>query len=128
LLDYSITRLLDYPINQLPNFRWRPRMKRTVIAPIAIVTAAIGVAASQGGGQPPAARGNAPARPGLTLTTSAFTDGGEIPQKYTQAAHNPVSPKLEWTNVPDGTHPSVLNRLHPATTAQRKTDTVIHRS
>ena len=97
-------------------------MKRTVIAPIAIVTAAIGVAASQGGGQPPAARGNAPARPGLTLTTSAFTDGGEIPQKYTQAVQSPVSPKLEWTNVPDGTVTFVLNMLDPDTALQRKTD------
>jgi len=101
-------------------------MKRTVIAPIAIVTAAIGVAASQGGGQPPAARGNAPARPGLTLTTSAFTDGGEIPQKYTQAVQSPVSPKLEWTNVPDGTVTFVLNMLDPDTALQRKTDTVVH--
>lgn len=44
------------------------------------------------------------AKPGLTLTTPAFDDGGIIPNKYTQAAENgaPVSPKLTWTNVPDG--------------------------
>lgn len=47
-----------------------------------------------------------PAKPGLTLTTAAFEDGGIIPDKYT--AHNTeaggvLSPKLTWTNVPDGT-------------------------
>ena len=43
-------------------------------------------------------------KPGLTLTTTAFDDGGIIPNKYTQAAENgaPVSPSLTWTNVPDG--------------------------
>jgi phosphatidylethanolamine-binding protein (PEBP) family uncharacterized protein len=45
-----------------------------------------------------------PSKPRLTLTTTAFEDGGIIPNKYTMAAEGAaVSPKLTWTNVPDGT-------------------------
>ena len=46
-----------------------------------------------------------PAKPGLTLTTTAFEDGGIIPNKYTIAASpgTAVSPALTWTHVPDGT-------------------------
>ena len=43
-----------------------------------------------------------PARPPLTLTTTAFADGSQIPLKYTQAGEQ-VSPALTWTNVPEGT-------------------------
>jgi Raf kinase inhibitor-like YbhB/YbcL family protein len=46
-----------------------------------------------------------PRPPTLALTTTAFEDGGIIPNKYTMAATAgaAVSPKLEWTNVPPGT-------------------------
>ena len=43
-----------------------------------------------------------PAGPGLTLNSPDLTDGGIIPNKFTQADPMPVSPKLEWTNVPPG--------------------------
>ena len=63
--------------------------------------------------QPPAA---APARGGgggrggivaMTLTSSAFTDGGMIPMKHAQAGHD-VSPPLSWSGVPDSTRGFVL--------------------
>ena len=44
-----------------------------------------------------------PPKPGFTLTTPDFQDGGVIPNKFTYAVKNFVSPKLEWSNVPAGT-------------------------
>jgi len=60
-------------------------------------------------------RGGGPGRGGrgarsiqmMTLDTTAWTDGGQIPPKYTQAGHD-VSPPLSWTNAPDPTTSFVL--------------------
>jgi hypothetical protein len=38
----------------------------------------------------------------LTLTTTAWTDGAAIPEKYTQKGHD-VSPPLAWTGATDPT-------------------------
>jgi hypothetical protein len=51
---------------------------------------------------------------GLTLTTSAFEDGGIIPDKYTANARPvPVSPALQWSHVPPGTVSFALIMLDP---------------
>ena len=44
-----------------------------------------------------------PTTPGMTLRSPAFPDGGENPQRYGMSDPAPVSPKLQWTNLPDGT-------------------------
>jgi Raf kinase inhibitor-like YbhB/YbcL family protein len=67
--------------------------------------------------QPPAA-GGPPARP-MTLSTTAFPDGAQIPAKYTQAGEQ-VSPALTWTNTPAGTVSFVLH-MHDIDVARNKT-------
>jgi Raf kinase inhibitor-like YbhB/YbcL family protein len=78
--------------------------------------------------QAPAGRGGAPAqppRPGLTLTTTAFPDGGVIPPRYTQAGDQ-TSPALSWTNVPPGTQSFVLNMRDPDVARNRTTEDQVH--
>ena len=60
------------------------------------------------GGQAPGG-GRGPQTPPLVMTTTAFEDGGVIPDKYTQAAGPmAVSPELKWSQVPPGTQSFVL--------------------
>lgn len=65
--------------------------------------------------------------PGLTLTTPAFDDGGIIPNKFTMSAgDSAVSPKLEWTHVPENTVSFALILHDPDTSLQKRTEEVLH--
>jgi hypothetical protein len=86
------------------------------------LAASLGSAFAQEKGGPP----RPPAGPGLTLTSPDFEDGGIIPNKFTQADPNAVSPKLEWTHVPAGTVSFALILHDPDVALQRKTDDVLH--
>jgi len=105
-------------------------MRRTIVRlgsvlAVAGAVVAIGLApamaqAPQGGGQgapgAPAGRqggaggGRGPQTPPLIMTSTAWEDGGVIPNKFTQAAEGgmAVSPELKWSQVPMGTQSFVL--------------------
>lgn len=79
-----------------------------------IATASLAVRA-----QAPAAAPPPPTAPPMALTSTAFADGGVIPDRYTQAGDQ-VSPALTWTNAPAGTVSFVLH-FHDLDVARNKT-------
>jgi Raf kinase inhibitor-like YbhB/YbcL family protein len=87
----------------------RPSVRRNLAALAGMTTALTAIVSLAGltlAAQQPAA---APARvPPLIMTSTAWEDGGVIPDKFTQAVPNPVSPELMWTQVPPGTQSFVL--------------------
>lgn len=48
----------------------------------------------------------------LTVTSSAFTEGGEIPPRYSCDGAN-ASPPIAWSDVPDGTVAIALELTDP---------------
>ena len=75
----------------------------------ALTAAVLTMAGSAQTAQAPQGRGGMQMRPPLLMTTTAFEDGGVIPNKYTQAAGaEAVSPALSWSQVPEGTQSFVL--------------------
>ena len=82
------------------------RSAATALACLLGVGAAI-AQAPQTPAAPPQGRGGG--TPPLLMTTTAFEDGGIIPDKYTQAAGpSAISPELKWSQVPAGTQSFVL--------------------
>ena len=86
-----------------------------------------GGAPQAGGGQGGAPRGGGRGGPGLTLTSTAWPDGGEVPQKHAGGAMG-ISPALTWTNVPAGTVEFVLimNDPEPVTPRGSATGDILH--
>lgn len=74
--------------------------------PVQLLTIALALVGISAGLVIAQARG--PAVPPLIMTTTAWEDGGVIPNKYTQADPMPVSPALQWSQVPPGTQSFVL--------------------
>ena len=61
----------------------------------------------------------------LTLTTTAFTDGGQIPARQAQSGRD-ASPALSWSGAPDSTRSYVL-LVHDADAAMGDgTDDALH--
>src|SRR2546430_1387086 len=90
-----------------------------VLAALVALCAPVMAQGGQGGGQGRGAGGGGqgrgggggrgPATPPLLMTTTAFEDGGVIPDKYTQkGGQMGPSPELKWSQVPMGTQSFVL--------------------
>ena len=76
---------------------------------IALPTAQAPQGGAAGAGGQGRGGGRGPHAPPLLMTTTAWEDGGVIPDKYTQAAGAmAVSPELKWAQVPMGTQSFVL--------------------
>ena len=94
--------------------------------PATTTTSAPGERGAQPAGQPGGrGRGGRGGAQVMTLTTTAWPDGGTIPVKHTQAGAE-VSPPLAWTNVPD-TAASFVLIVHDVDAATGSgTDDVLH--
>ena len=61
----------------------------------------------------------------MTLTSTAWSDGGQIPVKFTQAGEQ-SSPPLAWTNVPDGAASFVILMHDVDAAIGSGTDDILH--
>lgn len=85
---------------------------RGSVTSLALTVCAVVASTHMASAQAPAGapgRAGGPPNPPLLMTTTAWQDGGVIPDKYTQAAGpSAVSPALSWSQVPAGTQSFVL--------------------
>ena len=108
------------------------------MTPKALMTATMIVATSAallaqgppaGGGQGRGGPGRGPQTPPIIMTSTAWEDGGVIPDKYTQAAGPTApSPALSWSQVPPGTQSFaiIMNDPEPAIPAKSSKGDVTH--
>jgi len=104
----------------------RHKLMRGLVVAAVMLTAGLALAQErQGapGGAPGGAGrggGRGPQTPPLIMTSSAWEDGGVIPDKYTQAAGATApSPELKWSQVPMGTQSFVLLMHDPEPVLQK---------
>jgi len=98
-----------------------------MIQSIGLASVAVAAFAATVAAQNPPARGGGrgPAAPPMTLSTSGWPDGTDIPVKFTQAGDQ-VSPELKWTNAPAGTASFVLLMHDPDVALNGTTDDQLH--
>ncbi len=74
----------------------------------------------------PVAAPAGPPRPGMALSSTSIEDGNIIPDKYTQKVPTPVSPELEWKNVPAGVVSYTLIMHDPDNAGRKMTADTLH--
>ena len=101
-------------------------MLKTIISTALALTLAASIAFTQdkGKGGPPG--GGKAKAPGMALVSPDFQDGGVIPDKFTQAVPAAVSPKLDWSQVPDGTQSFTLIFHDPDGAPNKNPEDVLH--
>jgi Raf kinase inhibitor-like YbhB/YbcL family protein len=101
-------------------------MTATMIVATSLALLAQGPPAGGAQGRGP---GRGPQTPPLIMTTTAWEDGGVIPDKYTQAAGPTApSPALSWSQVPPGTQSFalIMHDPEPAIPAKSSKGDVTH--
>ncbi|MGD1212723.1 MAG: YbhB/YbcL family Raf kinase inhibitor-like protein [Candidatus Acidiferrales bacterium] len=113
-------------------------LRLLVTSAFLLAASAIPAAAQQGpppGGGPPGGGGRPggggpPPGPPLQLSTSAYSDGGTIPDKYTCAGPggfaSMTSMPVEWKNPPAGTQSFILLLHDPDAHARKSLDDITH--
>ncbi len=92
----------------------RPKALMTATMIVATSLALLAQGPPAGGGQGRGGAGRGPQTPPLIMTSTAWEDGGVIPDKYTQAAGPTApSPALSWSQVPPGTQSFALHHARP---------------
>lgn len=110
------------------------RLFGVLMMTLAVVFTAGAQGRGQRGGNPagaPAAGARGAGAPPMTLATTAFPDGAQIPVKYSQAAEGAApgegtSPALTWTNTPAGAQSFFLHMHDMEVSRNRTTDDQAH--
>ena len=101
------------------------RFMQALAVVVAVLAAGAALAQERGGGGAQGGGrggggGRGPAVPPLIMTSTAWEDGGVIPDKFTQAAGATApSPALSWSQVPPGTQSFVLLMHDPEPVLQK---------
>lgn len=96
-------------------------MKPALFVMLVLAAGTVSAQAPAGGGQ----RAGGPPAPQMTLTSTGFQEGAQIPLRFTQAGEQ-VSPALAWTNTPPGTQSFVLHMHDMEVARNRTTDDQVH--
>ena len=102
--------------------RWTMSLMMSMMVAMAVMGAQAPAAPAGQGGQ---RAGGPPAAPPMVLSTPAFTDGGVIPNRYTQVEKQ-VSPALNWINAPASTQSFVLHMHDPEVSRNKTVDDQVH--
>ncbi len=104
----------------------RRPLTRLLLLQILLVGLASGVAMAQRGAGRAGGRGRGGGLSMLTVTSTSFADGAEIPAKYTGAQG--ISPQLSWSGAPAGTvsYVLIMHDLDVAIPAGNLTNDITH--